>query len=70
MLVGNSINDNEKCRQIARDFDCHADAAVRRGSDRPPDQPRDAAQREECSDLDEKSFNYFCRCDGRAKGIC
>ena len=37
---------------------------------RPPDQPRDAARREECSDLDEKSFNYFCRCDGRAKGIC
>jgi hypothetical protein len=26
------INDNEKCRQIARDFDCHADAAVRGGS--------------------------------------
>jgi hypothetical protein len=24
------INDNEKCRQIARDFDCHADAAVQR----------------------------------------
>ena len=37
---------------------------------KPSDQPRDAAQREECSDLDEKSFNYFCRCDGRAKGIC
>jgi hypothetical protein len=29
------INDNEKCRQIARDFDCHADAAVRRGAHRP-----------------------------------
>ena len=29
------INDNQKCRQIARDFDCHADAAVRRGAHRP-----------------------------------
>ena len=29
------INDNEKCKQIARDFDCHADGAVRRGSHRP-----------------------------------
>jgi hypothetical protein len=29
------INDNEKCRQIARDFDCHADAAVQRGLHRP-----------------------------------
>ena len=29
------INDNEKCRQIARDFDCHADAAVQRGAHRP-----------------------------------
>jgi hypothetical protein len=29
------INDNEKCRQIARDFYCHADAAVRRGAHRP-----------------------------------
>jgi hypothetical protein len=28
------INDNEKCRQIARDFDCHVDAAVRRGAHR------------------------------------
>ncbi len=37
---------------------------------RPPDQPRDAARWEECSDLDEKSFNYFCCCDGRVKGIC
>jgi hypothetical protein len=29
------INDNEKCRQIARNFDCHVDAAVRRGSHLP-----------------------------------
>jgi hypothetical protein len=29
------INDNNKCRQIARDFDCHADVAVQRGSHRP-----------------------------------
>ena len=29
------INDNEKCRQIARDFDCHADAAVQCGAHRP-----------------------------------
>jgi hypothetical protein len=28
------MNDKEKCRQIARDFDCHADAAVQRGSHR------------------------------------
>ena len=28
------INDNEKCRQINRDFDCHADAAVQRGAHR------------------------------------
>jgi len=25
------IGDNKKCRRIAGDFDCHADAAVRRG---------------------------------------
>jgi len=25
------INDNEKCRQIAGNFDSHADAAVQRG---------------------------------------
>jgi len=36
----------------------------------PSDQPRDAARREECSDPDEKSLTTFCRCDGRAKGIC
>ena len=29
------IGDNKKCRQIAGDFDCHADAAVRRGAHRP-----------------------------------
>ena len=29
------INDNEKCRHIARNFDCHADAAVRHGAHRP-----------------------------------
>jgi hypothetical protein len=28
------INDNEKCRQIAGSFDCHADAVVRRGAHR------------------------------------
>jgi hypothetical protein len=26
------INDNEKCRHIACNFDCHADAAVRHGA--------------------------------------
>jgi hypothetical protein len=26
------ISNNKKCRQIAGDFDCHADAAVRRGA--------------------------------------
>jgi hypothetical protein len=36
---------------------------------KPFDQPRDAAQREECSDLDEKSL-LLLRCCGRAKGIC
>jgi len=36
---------------------------------KPSDQPRDAAQREECSGLDEKSLTTFCRCDERAKGI-
>jgi hypothetical protein len=29
------IGDNKKCRRIAGDFDCHTDAAVRRGADRP-----------------------------------
>ena len=29
------IDDNKKCRQIAGNFYCHADAAVRRGSHRP-----------------------------------
>jgi hypothetical protein len=29
------IDDNEKCRRISGDFDCHADAALRRGAHRP-----------------------------------
>jgi len=29
------IGNNKKCRQIAGDFDCHADAAVRCGAHRP-----------------------------------
>ena len=29
------IGDNKKCRQIAGDFDCHADAAVGCGAHRP-----------------------------------
>ena len=29
------IDDNKKCRQIAGNFDCHADVAVRRGAHRP-----------------------------------
>ena len=29
------IGDNKKCRQIAGNFDCHTDAAVRRGEHRP-----------------------------------
>jgi hypothetical protein len=29
------IVDNEECRWIAGDFDCHADAVVRRGAHRP-----------------------------------
>jgi hypothetical protein len=29
------IGNNKKCTQIAGDFDCHADAAVRRGARRP-----------------------------------
>ncbi len=37
---------------------------------KPSDQPRDAARWEECSSLDEKSLTTFCRCDGRAKGVC
>ena len=28
------ISNNKKCRRIAGDFDCHADAAVRRGAHR------------------------------------
>jgi hypothetical protein len=29
------IDNNEQCRRIAGDFDCHADAAVRRGAHHP-----------------------------------
>ena len=29
------ISDNKKCRRIAGNFDCHADAAVRRGAHLP-----------------------------------
>jgi hypothetical protein len=29
------IGNNKKCRRIAGDFDCHADAAVRRGAHQP-----------------------------------
>ena len=29
------ISNNNKCRRIAGNFDCHADAAVRRGVHRP-----------------------------------
>jgi hypothetical protein len=29
------IGDNKKCRQIAGDFNCHADAVVRCGAHRP-----------------------------------
>ena len=32
-----------------------------KGCLRPPDQSRDAARREECSDPDEKSLTTFCR---------
>ena len=28
------IGNNKKCRRIAGDFDCHADAAVQRGAHR------------------------------------
>ncbi len=36
---------------------------------RPPDQPRDAARREECSDLDEKSLTTFVVVMGGRKGL-
>jgi hypothetical protein len=35
VVANNEINDDKKCRQIAGDFDCHADAAVQRGAHRP-----------------------------------
>jgi hypothetical protein len=31
-VANNKINDEKKCRQIAGNFDCHADAAVQRGA--------------------------------------
>jgi hypothetical protein len=30
VVAKNKINDNKKCRQIAGNFDCHANAAVQR----------------------------------------
>jgi hypothetical protein len=45
-----------------------AAASIGEGCPKPSDQPRDAARREECSDLDEKSLTTFCRLDERAKG--
>jgi hypothetical protein len=38
------------------------------GCPKPPIQPRDAARREECSQLDEKSLTTFSLLNGRAKG--
>jgi hypothetical protein len=32
--VGNNESAKKKCRRIAGNFDCHADAAVRRGAHR------------------------------------
>jgi len=32
------INNNNKCREIAGNFDCHADAAVRCGAHHPMEQ--------------------------------
>jgi hypothetical protein len=31
VVANNKINGNKKIRQIAGDFDCHADAAVKSG---------------------------------------
>jgi hypothetical protein len=31
-VANNEINDDKKCRQIAGNFDCHADAVVQRGA--------------------------------------
>jgi hypothetical protein len=31
VVAMNEINDGKKCRQIAGNFDCHADAVVQRG---------------------------------------
>ena len=36
---------------------------------KPSDQPRDAARREECSDLDEKSLTTFVVETGGQKGL-
>jgi hypothetical protein len=38
------INGNKKCRQINGNFDCHGDAAVRRGAYRPMDHIRGFTQ--------------------------
>ena len=35
IMCNQQIDNNEKCRQIAGDFDCHADAAVQCGAHRP-----------------------------------
>jgi hypothetical protein len=35
VVANNKINDNKKCRQIAGNFDCHADKAVQGGAHRP-----------------------------------
>jgi hypothetical protein len=51
-------------------FTCEWIIWIHRICCKPSDQPRDAARREKCSDLDEKSVTTFCRCDRRAKGIC
>jgi hypothetical protein len=34
VVANNKINNDKKCRQIAGDFDCHADTAVQRGAHR------------------------------------
>jgi hypothetical protein len=35
VVANNEINNDKKCRQIAGNFDCHADAAVQGGAHRP-----------------------------------
>jgi hypothetical protein len=34
-VANNEINGSKKCRQIAGNFDCHADASVQCGTHRP-----------------------------------